>query len=63
MMRIVQGDLGDLRVVDLLHIHVTSARAETAPGSAHALDLPRCNRLTSAFGQSGTLKRSWGSAH
>src|ERR1700730_7002271 len=39
MMRIVQGDLGDLRVIDLLHIHVTSARAETAPGSAHALDL------------------------
>ena len=39
MMRIVEGDLGDPRVVDLLHIHVTSARAETAPGSAHALDL------------------------
>ena len=27
------------RVVDLLHIHLTCARAETAPGSAHALDL------------------------
>jgi len=39
MMRIVQGDLSDQRVVDLLHIHLTSARAETAPGSAHALDL------------------------
>ena len=39
MMRIVEGDLGDPRVVDLLHIHVTSARAETASGSAHALDL------------------------
>ena len=39
MMRIVQGDLSDPRVVDLLHIHLTSARAETAPGSAHALDL------------------------
>jgi putative acetyltransferase len=39
MMRIVEGDLGDSRVVDLLYIHVTSARAETAPGSAHALDL------------------------
>jgi putative acetyltransferase len=34
MMRIVDGDLGDPRVVDLLHIHVT-----TASGSAHALDL------------------------
>src|ERR1700677_4890441 len=39
MMRIIPGDLGDSRVVSLLHIHLTSARAETAPGSAHALDL------------------------
>jgi putative acetyltransferase len=39
MMRIIQGDLSDPRVVDLLHIHLTIARAETAPGSAHALDL------------------------
>ena len=39
MMRIVEGDLRDSRVVDLLHTHLTSARAETAPGSAHALDL------------------------
>ena len=39
MMRIIQGDLNDQRVVDLVHIHLTSARAETAPGSAHALDL------------------------
>src|SRR5204863_3653688 len=39
MMRIVQGDFSDPRVVDLLHIHRTSAKAETAPGSAHALDL------------------------
>jgi putative acetyltransferase len=38
-MRIVQGDFSDPRVIDLLHIHLTSARAETAPGSAHALDL------------------------
>jgi putative acetyltransferase len=38
-MRIVQGDLSDPRVVDLLHLHLTRARAETAPGSAHALDL------------------------
>jgi putative acetyltransferase len=38
-MRIVPGDLGDSRVVDLLHAHITRARAETAPGSAHALDL------------------------
>ena len=38
-MRIVQGDFSDPRVVDLLQIHLNSARAETAPGSAHALDL------------------------
>jgi putative acetyltransferase len=31
----------DPRVVDLLRIHLNSARAETAPGSAHALDLAR----------------------
>jgi putative acetyltransferase len=39
MMRIVQGDFSDPRVIALLHIHLTNARAETAPGSAHALDL------------------------
>jgi putative acetyltransferase len=38
-MRIIQGDLSDPRVVDLLRIHLTSARSATAPGSAHALDL------------------------
>ena len=41
MMRIIQGDLNDQRVVDLLQIHLTCSRAETAPGSAHALDLTR----------------------
>jgi putative acetyltransferase len=39
MMRIVPGDLGDPRVIDLVLIHLKRARAETAPGSAHALDL------------------------
>jgi putative acetyltransferase len=39
MMRIIQGDFGDPLVVDLLRVHLTSARAETAPGSAHALDV------------------------
>ena len=38
-MRIVQGDFDDPRVAQLLQIHLTSARAETAAGSAHALDL------------------------
>lgn len=39
MMHIIPGDFSDQRVVDLLHVHLTSARAETAPGSAHALDI------------------------
>jgi putative acetyltransferase len=37
--RIVEGGLDDPRVVALLQTHVARARAETAPGSAHALDL------------------------
>jgi len=39
MMRIIQGDLNDPRVTSLLQIHLTNARAQTAPGSAHALDI------------------------
>jgi putative acetyltransferase len=39
MMRIIQGDLGDPRVADLVQFHMSTARAQTAPGSAHALDL------------------------
>jgi len=39
MMRITKGDFSDPRVGDILHIHLTSARTETASGSAHALDL------------------------
>jgi len=38
-MQIIQGELSDPRVIALLEIHVASARAKTAPGSAHALDL------------------------
>ena len=38
-MRIAPGDLSDPGVVDLLQIHLASARAATPPGSAHALDL------------------------
>ena len=37
--RILEGGLDDPRVIDLLRTHLTRARAETAPGSAHALDL------------------------
>jgi len=39
MMRIVPGDFSDPRVIALLETHLSSAQAETAPGSAHALDL------------------------
>lgn len=38
-MQIVAGDLSDSRVIDLVHTHLISARAETGLGSAHALDL------------------------
>jgi putative acetyltransferase len=38
-MRIIEGGLDDPRVVALLHTHVVRARAETAAGSSHALDL------------------------
>ena len=37
-MHIVEGGLDDPRVIQLLHTHRTRARAETAPGSAYALD-------------------------
>lgn len=40
-MQITPGDLTDERVIDLLHHHVTTSRTQTAPGSAHALDLER----------------------
>src|SRR5262245_9494195 len=38
-MQILTGDTYDPRVIALLDHHVTSARAQTAPGSDHALDL------------------------
>lgn len=38
-MHIIEGGLDDPRVIALLHTHLTRARVETAPGSAHALDL------------------------
>jgi putative acetyltransferase len=44
-MTIVDGGLDDPRVRALLEHHLRTARAETAPGSAHALDL---GGLTSA---------------
>lgn len=37
-MRIIEGDLGDPRIIELLNLHVATAAAQTA-GSAHALDI------------------------
>jgi putative acetyltransferase len=39
MMRIVEGDFSNPRVIALIELHLTTARAQTALGSAHALDL------------------------
>jgi L-amino acid N-acyltransferase YncA len=36
---IVRGELGDARVLALLSTHLAQCRGETAPGSAHALDV------------------------
>ena len=38
-MNIIPGDFSDPRVIDLLRIHLATARAESPPCSAHALDL------------------------
>ena len=38
-LHIVPADLDDIRVIALLEHHAATARAATAPGSAHALDL------------------------
>src|SRR5690349_212421 len=38
-MRIIDDDFSDPRVLDLLRFHLTHARAQTAPGSDHALDV------------------------
>jgi putative acetyltransferase len=38
-MKVIPGDLSDPRIIDLLRAHLTTARAATGPGSAHALDL------------------------
>ncbi len=39
MFSIVPADLDDQRVIAMIQTHVTRARAETSPCSAHALDL------------------------
>lgn len=48
-MQIRTGDTHDPRVIALLDHHVTAARAQTAPGSAHALDLAGLRASDVAF--------------
>ena len=48
-MKIVAGGLEDPRVQSLLAHHVDTARAATAPGSAHALDLTGLKSVDVAF--------------
>lgn len=48
-MQIRTGDTYDPRVIALLDHHVAAARAQTAPGSAHALDLAGLRASDVAF--------------
>ncbi|MBC9880612.1 GNAT family N-acetyltransferase [Bradyrhizobium sp. INPA01-394B] len=48
-MQVRIGDTFDPRVVALLDHHVAAARAQTAPGSAHALDLAGLRASDVAF--------------
>lgn len=48
-MLIRTGDTSDPRVVALLEHHAATARAQTAPGSAHALDLSGLRASDIAF--------------
>lgn len=48
-MKITVGDTYDYRVIALLDHHVTTARAHTEPGSAHALDLSGLRASDVAF--------------
>jgi putative acetyltransferase len=48
-MTIVQGGLDDPRVIALLEHHVSTARAETGRGSAHALDVDALRSPTVHF--------------
>jgi len=58
-MRIVPSDFTNPLVIDLLRTHVTTARAETAAGSAHALDLSALQRPIFNAGPSGRATLCW----
>jgi len=59
MLKIIAGGLDDLQVIRLLRVHLTNARAQTAPGSDHALDLSGLKspeiRLWSAWDEDNLL--------
>ena len=48
-LRIAEGGLDDPRVIALLALHVSRARAVTPPGSSHALDLSGLRQPTISF--------------
>ena len=48
-MQVRTGDTFDPRVIAMLDHHVAAARAQTAPGSAHALDLAGLRASDVAF--------------
>ena len=60
-MKIIDGGLEDPRVQALLAHHFHTARAATAPGSAHALDFAGLNHQTFIFGPRGREIRLSGS--
>ena len=68
MMRVVPTDLNDSQVIALLNIHLLNSRAQTAPGSAHALDMDALQSPDVTFWTiwddeillgMGALKRLW----
>ena len=46
VLQILPANLADSRVITLLESHILAARAQTAPGSAHALDVSRLKAPT-----------------
>lgn len=55
-MNIVPGDFADPRIVELLRVHLTAARAVTPPGSVHALDLSGLRAADVASGRRGRAR-------
>ena len=62
-MKIIGGGLADVGVQDLLEHHVRTARSETTPGSAHALNLEGLTSADvtfwSAWAPQAAVAKSW----